>query len=457
MVILPQRFRLLFTSALSGALMTTASAENLRLASFQADATPAIGSPVAYVAARSIEDPLSARGIVLLGAGTPIVLCAVDWIGIGNAGHDAWCAALADAAGTTPDRVSVHVLHQHDGPRCDFDTETLLAEHGLGGTRFDSDFARRTMAATAAAIQEALPKAKAITHLGIGQARVEKVASNRRILGPLGSVLIQRQSASKNPDAQAAPEGTIDPFLKAISFWHDAQPLACLTYYATHPQSHYGKGDVTAEFVGLARNQRELELGGLPHIHFNGAGGNVAAGKYNDGSPANRPVLTARLADGMKRAWEATIKSPLTAADIAWKTLPVKLPPGAHLQRSPLEAQLADVKGDARSRLSAATKLAYLTRLEKGHRIPLHCLTLGSVRILHMPGELFVEYQLAAQKMRPDLTVCMAAYGDYGTGYIGTEIAYSQGGYETQPTSSNTAPQVERVLMEAMRTLLGTP
>ena len=71
-----------------------------------------------------------------------------------------------------------------------------------------------------------------------------------------------------------------------------------------------------------------------------------------------------------------------------------------------------------------------------------------------MPGELFVEYQLAAQQMRPNDTVCMAAYGDCGTGYIGTEIAYSQGGYETQPSSSNTAPQVERVLMDGMRALL---
>jgi hypothetical protein len=31
-----------------------------------------------------------------------------------------------------------------------------------------------------------------------------------------------------------------------------------------------------------------------------------------------------------------------------------------------------------------------------------------------MPGELFVEYQLAAKAMRPDLFVTMAAYGDYG-------------------------------------------
>jgi hypothetical protein len=71
-----------------------------------------------------------------------------------------------------------------------------------------------------------------------------------------------------------------------------------------------------------------------------------------------------------------------------------------------------------------------------------------------MPGELFIEYQLAARKLRPEDTVCIAAYGDYGPGYIGTEIAYEQGGYETSPRASNVAPGVERVLMEGIRELL---
>ena len=51
--------------------------------------------------------------------------------------------------------------------------------------------------------------------------------------------------------------------------------------------------------------------------------------------------------------------------------------------------------------------------------------------------------------MRPDATVCMAAYGDYGPGYIGTEIAYSQGGYETSYVS-RVAPEVEKVLTDAI-------
>jgi hypothetical protein len=70
---------------------------------------------------------------------------------------------------------------------------------------------------------------------------------------------------------------------------------------------------------------------------------------------------------------------------------------------------------------------------------------LGNGRIVFMPGELFVEYQLAAQAMRPHSFVAMAAYGEYGPEYIGTKIAYSQGGYETSNVS-HTAPEVEDVL-----------
>ena len=107
-----------------------------------------------------------------------------------------------------------------------------------------------------------------------------------------------------------------------------------------------------------------------------------------------------------------------------------------------------------RDRLRSARDLIFLRRMQNGHQIPLSCLRLGEARILHMPGELFVEYQLAAQAMRPKEFIAMAAYGDYGPGYIGTQFAYSRGGYETGIVS-RVAPEVETVLLEAMQQLLG--
>ena len=104
-------------------------------------------------------------------------------------------------------------------------------------------------------------------------------------------------------------------------------------------------------------------------------------------------------------------------------------------------------------RMRAARAHVWARRCEDGEKIDLQCLQIGSAYVLHMPGELFIEYQLAAQKLRPNSNVMMAAYGDYGMGYIGTAIAYTQGGYETGPVS-RVAPGVEEVLMKGMRELL---
>src|SRR5262245_17007545 len=89
------------------------------ICTFQCDATPPLGSPLCYAsveAAQEIVDPLFVRGVVLLAEDEPIVLCAVDWVGIGNGSYETFRAALAKAAGTTADRVALHTLHQHDAP-----------------------------------------------------------------------------------------------------------------------------------------------------------------------------------------------------------------------------------------------------------------------------------------------------------------------------------------------------
>ncbi len=428
----------------------------LRVATFQADVTPPLGTPLCFALVQPgsrIDHPLTARGLILHGAGKPIVLAAVDWVGIGNEGHDRWRAALAEAAGTSVDRVSVHVLHQHDAPGYDETAERIAASVGLASQLFDTASAREAVRKTAAAVRAAKPQR--VTHAAIGKAKVEQVASNRRILGEDGKVKYGRMSASRIPEAIAAPEGTIDPNVYSLSFWNNGKPVASLTYYTTHPQSHYGKGGISWEFVGMARAERERTVPGAAHIHFNGASGNVAAGKYNDGSPERRPLLSQRLSSAMDQAWTSALKHPVTAADIEWRVEPVSLPVTTRNTVESLRQSLNDKAKPVPQRLSAARHLAFHELRAAGRTINLNLLRVGKTHVIHMPGELFVEYQLAAQKMRPDVPVLMAAYGDYGPGYIGTAIAYKQGGYETGDVS-RTAPEVEQVLLNGMRKLLNS-
>lgn len=427
-----------------------AKAEELRLAAFDVDATPAVGSELAYQTMTS-DSPLSlrARGIVLLGAGKPIVLCAIDWIGIGNEGQDAFKAAMAEAAGTSPDRVEVHTVHQHDAPICDFTAERILREKGINLYGFDGTFARKVIQDLQQSICLALPNARKVTDIGLGKADVRKVASNRLIQMKDGTWATRYSSEPKRKEFRKAPEGLVDREVSLLSFWDGDQPLAVLSFYATHPQSYYLTGVANPDFPGVARFFRDLEVPDVLHVHFNGAGGNIAAGKYNNGSHRNRLILAQRLAKGMAKAWKDSQKYSVTSEDIRWKTIPMLLPYQEDVMK------MGD-KLDLMSRnvlANSVGRLGWVQRRKDGRTVQAACLSVGErASILFMPGELFVEYQLAAKRMAPDKFVAMAAYGDYGPFYIGTKKAYRIGGYETE--SSPVTPEVEDYIHHILEELL---
>lgn len=444
-----------FIAMIVGAITCGLQAEVLKVAVFDVDVTPPLGSMMAYDPVKRIDElTIRARGIVLIGSGRPIVLCAVDWIGIANESHDALRDELAAAVGSQRQRVAVHTLHQHDAPGSDFTAERLLKDAGhtyLG--RLESSFQRECFTRIGQAAKSAIGAAQPVTHCALGEAEVKEVASNRRIKGPDGKVRATRYTATKDAKLRAEPAGVIDPMVSVLSFWNGKTPLAVLSYYACHPQSYYRMSIPSPDFPGIARFIRGQAEPSALFVHFTGAGGNIGAGKYNDGSHENRLALATRLADGMKRAFDMSEKFPVAAESVNWATVPVALPLGSHVNETELRKGLQSK--DPKVYLKSVDHLAFALHQKGGHRIDLACLSIGDVRVLHMPGELFVEYQLAAKKLRPDLHVMMAAYGDYGPGYIGTAAEYPLGGYETSPGASATAPEVEAVLMGGVRQLLG--
>ena len=427
----------------------------LEIAEFEEDVTPPLGCPLLHgwgTPAKKVLDPLKARGIVLFTAQGPLVLCSMDWIGISNASHDAFRKALADAVGTTPDRVAVHCIHQHNAPGVDASAEKILVAHGLGNALCDAAFVEDATARVARAARRSMGKRRPVTHVGCGMGKVEGVASTRRVLTPDGELRFWRSSAGGNKQMKNAPDGLIDPNVRLLAFWNGDTPVASVTYYACHSCAFYGKGGVSSEIMGLARTARDVALPGVAHIHFNGAGGDLAVGKYNDNTPATRPRLAKRLAEGMKAAWQSQKRTPVTASDVQWRVRSVALPVKKSLREDKLLQAIGDGGRPTIDRVRDARKLAWLRLVEAGRKIDLSCLQIGPARVLHMPGELFLEYQLAAQRMRPDAFVCMAAYGDLGTSYICTREAYRQGGYEPGP--SRVSPEAEDVLMSAIAELL---
>src|SRR3954469_5327046 len=154
----------------------------LHIARFRADVTPPLGHPLCGGWIRPAEvvvDPLEAVGVVLLGMGRPVVLCAVDWCGLRDDANRLWQEALAAAVQTAPECVAVHCVHPHNTPFADVEAEKLI-EAAHAPPSLDLKFYEQAVKRCGDAARASLARTRRWTHAGFGQAKVEQVASNRR-------------------------------------------------------------------------------------------------------------------------------------------------------------------------------------------------------------------------------------------------------------------------------------
>jgi hypothetical protein len=261
--------------------------------------------------------------------------------------------------------------------------------------------------------------------VGVGQGIVRDVASNRRVVLADGQVAFTRGSNSGGDQfMREAPDGLIDPWLRTVSFWDGEQPLVALHSYATHPMSYYGRGEVSADFVGLARRMRQQDDLRVFQIYASGCAGDVTAGKYNDGAPENRPILAKRLHTAMQDAWRNTRRVPLKTVQLRSVEMSLPFRGGEQFAATALRKTLDDSKADERSRILAAMALASRQCIERGEKISVSCLDFERALLVSLPGESFVGYQLMAQRLRPDVPVVCFGYGECWTGYIPTRAAF---------------------------------
>jgi len=424
------------------------SAAELRVATFQCDATPPIGHWLYAHPLKTIEHPLLAKGVVLEQDGVRHVLCAIDWCVLSGGAHTLLRRWMADGAATDPANTAIQCVHVHTAPIIDTGAKRLLSEVEDPPKYYDPPFLDRVAAGLADAVRGAVARLEPCDRIGVSEAKVERVASNRRIMVD-GKIRWRGSSRGSDQELAELPEGLIDPFLKTITFAQGENPMVRLHYYATHPQSFYRDARASYDFPGMAR-QKLQEEEGVFQIYFTGCGGDVAAGKYNDGTRQARQGLYERLLSGMKASVAATVYRPVEP--IVWRTVDLVLPPKNLPGYNPeaFRKDLLDPKKDASRRIWCARRTAFYERQEP---IAVSSLQMGDVFMVHLPGEPMLEFQLFAQKARPDAFVAVAGYGDGCTSYICTDRAFTEGSYE--PGAAAVGPGSEEILKRVIRELLG--
>jgi hypothetical protein len=420
----------------------------MKIAPFQADVTPPLGEIVDCgleedPRARNFDHPILAKGVVLADETGTYVLSAFDWGGMNHESHDAMRDAIAAAAGTDRSRVAAQSLHLHTAPHPDTTSQAFLDGVPGGLITIGREYFDRSIDAVREAVRTAMGQLRPVTHVSVGAAPADRLASTRRVRLPdrtIGARFsnhawrldVHHGVPGIDPVRKMWPEGKIDGFVRTIAFHDDAERLVAMHYYASHPQSFYGDGRVSWDVPGIARERLQEETG-VFQVYFSGCGGDIAFGKYNDGVLETRDVLAERMHDALVRSLEGAVPQN-GLGPIRWhsRDLQFGVRQDPDFSEATARSILEDVDAPSYDRIRAAWILANHARTEAGHTTPMSCLQLGSVSVLNLPGDTFVEYQLHAQRVVPAGTfVAVAGYGSCGTGYIGTDEIYSDvGGYE---------------------------
>lgn len=443
--------------ALAALFVCSVDAQEAKLGHFQIDATIPIGHRCMGVLPQKstrISDSLELHGFVLLGKEQPIVVVAVDWCEIRNKSYDQWRDRLAKVASTVPERVLLSSLHQHDAPVIDSGAQDLLDGVGLRNELFDSGFHEDVLRRAEEALSQAIQEARSVTHIGYAASAVREVASNRRVVDGAGKVSFARGSSSGRESIfREADVGLIDPWLRTISFWDQNQCLVEYHTYATHPMSYYGRGEVSSDFVGLARKRLARLDRSIHPIYASGCSGDVTAGKYNDGSPQAREELTAKIVDAMLANRNSVQRSAISKG---WSFRAARLvldyTRDGSLQKEVLERELHDSSLPTEKRILAAMGLAsWIRSVERSQPIDVPCVDFEIAKLVLFPGESFVGYQHLAQEISGGVPILPVGYGESWTGYVPTDKAFADGFHESWLwVAPGAQSRIEQVLKELL-------
>ncbi len=135
-----------------------------------------------------------------------------------------------------------------------------------------------------------------------------------------------------------------------------------------------------------------------------------------------------------------------------WKTADLVPTPRKSFSKSSFLKKISNKEGSTVSRNRTSYMYTWMERLEKQIPIVLSSLHLNNVRILNLPAECFIEYQLRAQEIGKNNFVATAAYGDGGPWYIPVKEEYPNGGYEVGVAFSE--PTIDSMLTEGIKQIL---
>lgn len=423
----------------------------LRVGFSRVDVTPPVGSPMGgfaarYLPAQGVHDPLYARALVASDGEETIGLVSADVLTLPRGTVDAVRKVTAASTGIPGSNIMLAATHTHSGP----ETIGLTAE-----------LRSRTVAPYMRLLERDLAGALYMAWRRMSEAQVG-------VGGGSVAVGFNRRRA----------DGVVDPEVAVARFdTPGGQPLGALVNYACHAVVlGHTNLELSADYPGQVCNALDEAKGpGFTGLFLNGACGDINPVSSKGYACPGGFRDVERI--GSILAWEAlkVLEETKTSqeAEVGMASEVLKLQPR---KPSPREAEgqvqmqrrrIAELKAKGIEESQLLAELAILKyfcknleeaqkpRSEGAQAVEVQAIRIGDAVLVGIPGEAFAQIGLRIKAESSRKGVLVVGYANGFVGYIPTEEAFQEGGYEVTTTWWNRVnPQAGRLITETAQKLL---
>ncbi|HZP82242.1 MAG TPA: neutral/alkaline non-lysosomal ceramidase N-terminal domain-containing protein [Chthonomonadaceae bacterium] len=344
-----------------------------------------------------VRRPLHARAVVMQRGSRRVALVALDLLGVSGkafGGRARFKNRIVTASGNTvrPGNLLLAATHSHSAPE-------TLALTDLCHTAAFQAWVETLAERIGQAVREAAASARPC-RLAVGTGTAPGHGVYRRIHTTQGILL---NHPPIPPEIILSQEGPTDDSVNVAAFLDEAgQPVALLVNATCHPVHEMCLPQISPDYPGEMSIELEHRTPGTVALFLNGAAGNI-----------NPPTVSGGPADSVRhghRLAETVIQTlhhlrPVEGTEFVLKRQAVRLPgrtPTGRPTATPLHTEVA-------------------------------ALRLGEAGFVFLPGEPFVETGLAVRASSPYPFTAIVGYAEDSIGYIPTDTAFAEGGYETGP------------------------
>ena len=387
------------------------------------------------------KDELYARAVVLEGGETvAIVTCDVLAVDEGTVARIRQLAS--EGCGIKPENILICATHTH----------TAMATVPIFNTTPDPAYMEFFVRAAAGAIVGAHAALRP-ARLTCGKAWEDSISFNRRVILKDGTVIIGGLEDDTPPATVREIEGGIDPEIGLIGILDgNGDYLAAIGNFSCHCDIVTGK-EYSSDYPTYVERELNQLLGGdFPVLILTGAAGDInhlnvmdpestaSRSRYFDPQGPARcarfsKVLAAQMALGLYKA--QAVEHPAVCASVNYLDAALRSPRAEELSWAEQILQWDGAPLKERITAKEIFRLQTMQREEKNARLEIQIMRIGEAEIIAVPCEVFCEIGVALKKTAPNRLTLVSTLTNGYDGYMITEKAYRNGGYEAQAAFSS--------------------